>query len=68
MASARFLEAVEQGRFTNSSLARDTGKSKQATNKYVSKFLEGRYIHLAEQVGRNRYHEIDPQYQVFADA
>jgi hypothetical protein len=63
-----FLKAVKQGRFTNSSLARDARKSKQATNKYVGKFLKMRYTYLAEQVGRNRYYEIDPQYQVLADA
>ncbi len=62
-----FLKVAKQGRFTNSSLARETGKSKQATNKYVGKLLEGRYIHLAEQIGRNRYYEIDPQYQVLGD-
>ena len=62
-----FLKAAKQRRFTNSSLARSLRRTKQATNKYVSKFLKRRYIYLAEQVGRNRYYEVEPRFHILAD-
>lgn len=59
-----FFVAVKQGRFTNTSLVKQVGKSKQSINKYLQTFLRCGYIHLAEAVGRNRYYEINPRFSI----
>lgn len=61
-----FLAAVEQGRFTNASLARQTGKTKQAINKYLAKFTEFEYIHPAEKVGRSHFYQSDPRFAILS--
>lgn len=63
-----FLKTIELGRFTNTSLSRAVRKSKQATNKYVIKFVEGNYIFLTEEIGRNTFYEVDPQYRLLDDS
>jgi hypothetical protein len=52
--------AVQEVRFTNSSLVKATGKGKQNIAKYVNRFLDLHLIHLAERRGRNVYYEISP--------
>ena len=61
-----FYVAAKQGRFSNTSLVKQTGKSKQAINKYLQRFLSYEYIHLTESVGRNRYYEINPRFSILA--
>jgi hypothetical protein len=61
-----FFIAINQGRFTNTSLVRQTGKSKQAINKYLQTFLGYEYIHLSDSVSRNRYYEINPRFSILA--
>jgi len=61
-----FLMAVNQGRFTNTSLVKQADKSKQSINKYLQIFLHCGYIYLAEAVGRNRYYEINPRFSILA--
>ena len=52
--------AVRESRFTNSSLARATGKGKQNITRYVNRFLDLHVVHPAERRGRNVYYEISP--------
>lgn len=52
--------AVEQVRFTNSSLGKATGKGKQNIAKYLNRLLDLHFIHPAERRGRNVYYEITP--------
>jgi DNA-binding transcriptional ArsR family regulator len=52
--------AVREGRFTNSSLVKVTGKSKQNITKYLNRFLDLYLVHPAERSGRNVYYEISP--------
>jgi hypothetical protein len=54
-----FFIAIQLGRFTNSSLVRESGKSKQFINKYIQLFLRYGYIRMAEIVGQNHFYEID---------
>jgi hypothetical protein len=61
-----FFIAIKLGRFTNSSLVKKSGKSKQSINKYIQLFLRYEYIHLSEAVGRNRFYEIDPRFLILA--
>lgn len=61
-----FFIAIRQGRFTNTSLVKESGKSKQAINKYLQMFLRYEYIHLSEAVGRNRFYEINPRFSILA--
>ena len=61
-----FFIAIRQGRFTNTSLVKQTGKSKQAINKYLQTFLRYEYIHLSEAIGRNRFYEINPRFSILA--
>ncbi len=52
--------AVKQQRFTNSSLVKNTQKSKQNIAKYLNRLLGLNFIYLAERRGRNVYYEIAP--------
>lgn len=61
-----FFIAIKQGRFTNTSLVKESGKSKQAINKYLQMFQRYDYIHLSEAVGRNRFYEINPRFSILA--
>jgi Cdc6-like AAA superfamily ATPase len=61
-----FLQAVKQGRFTNSSLGGETGKSKQLIQKHLSKLLEFHYVYHAEKKGRSQYYEVEPRFGVLA--
>ena len=63
-----FLEAVQQGRFTNSSLATSMGKSKQQIQKYLRNWLELCLAAHAEKEGRNQFYEVDPRFLVLADS
>ena len=51
------LEAAEQGKFTNSSLAQATGKSKQNVAKYLRRLIDLNFVRLAEKRGRSVYYE-----------
>lgn len=53
--------AAGQGRFTNSSLCKTTGKSKQNIAKYVTRFLDLHLVSQAERSGRNVYYEVAPE-------
>ncbi|HJN13739.1 MAG: winged helix-turn-helix transcriptional regulator [Pirellulaceae bacterium] len=53
--------AVKQGRFTNSSLAKATGKSKQNVAKYLKRLVEANFAYLAEKRGRSVYYETSPE-------
>jgi DNA-binding transcriptional ArsR family regulator len=55
------LAAVEQGRFTNSSLAQATGKSKQNVAKYLRRLIDLNFARLAEKRGRSVYYEISAE-------
>jgi hypothetical protein len=63
-----FFIAIRQGRFTNSSLVKQSGKSKQSVNKYIQLFLKNEYIHLSDIVGRNRFYEINPRFSILEKA
>lgn len=52
--------AVQESRFTNSSLVKATGKGKQNIAKYVNRFLDLHLIRVAERKGRNTYYDICP--------
>jgi len=53
--------AVEQGRFTNSSLVKATGKSKQNVAKYVKRLVELNFAYQAEKRGRSVFYETSPE-------
>ncbi len=53
--------AVEQGRFTNSSLVKATGKSKQNVAKYLKRLVDLNFAYLAEKRGRSVYYETSPE-------
>ena len=53
--------AVEQGRFTNSSLVKATGKSKQNVAKYVKRLVELNFAYQAEKRGRRVFYETSPE-------
>ncbi len=59
-----FFIAIRQMRFTNASLVKQSGKSKQAINKYLQMFLHYQYIHLSEVIGRNHFYEINPRFLI----
>ena len=63
-----FLEAVRQGRFTNSSLAGSMGKSKQQIQKYLRNWTELCLASHAEKEGRNQFYEIEPRFLVLGDS
>ncbi len=52
--------AVKQSRFTNTSLVKATGKSKQNVTKYLNRLLDLHFVHSAERRGRHVYYEIAP--------
>lgn len=52
------VQAIRQRRFTNSSLAKATNKSKQNINKYVARFRRLNLISQLEKIGRNVYYEV----------
>lgn len=52
--------AIKQRRFTNSSLVKDTRKSKQNVAKYLNRLLKFNFIYQTERQGRNVYYEIAP--------
>ena len=54
------LAAVKLRRFTNSSLVRETGKSKQNVAKYMRRFLKLNFVYQAGREGRNVYYEVAP--------
>ena len=53
-------EAVEQGRFTNSSLVKTTGKSKQHVAKYLKRLVDLNFAFQAEKRGRSVFYETSP--------
>lgn len=53
--------AIKQKTFTNSSLVRATGKSKQNITKYIKRFLKLNLIREAEQRGRRIYYKVIPK-------
>ena len=53
--------AANQGRFTNSSLVKATGKSKQNVAKYVKRLVALNFAYQAEKRGRNVYYETSPE-------
>ena len=53
--------AVEQGRFTNSSLVRATGKSKQNVAKYLKRLVGLNFAYQAEKRGRSVFYETSPE-------
>jgi hypothetical protein len=62
-----FLEAVRQGRFTNSSIAESLGKSKQMIQKYLRNWMELCLVAQMEKEGRNRFYEVDPRFLVLTE-
>jgi DNA-binding transcriptional ArsR family regulator len=54
-------QAVEQGRFTNSSLVKATGKSKQNVAKYLKRLVDLNFAYQAERRGRSVYYETSPE-------
>lgn len=55
------LEAAKQGRFTNSTLGKATGKSKQNVAKYVKRLVELNFAWQVERTGRSVYYETAPE-------
>ncbi|MBX3436802.1 MAG: hypothetical protein KF861_04865 [Planctomycetaceae bacterium] len=55
------LAAVEQGRFTNSSLAQVTGKSKQNVAKSLRRLIDLNFVRLSEKRGRSVYYEMSAE-------
>jgi hypothetical protein len=55
------MQAIRQKRFTNSSLAKATNKSKQNINKYVARFRRLNLISQLEKIGKNVYYEVAPE-------
>jgi Cdc6-like AAA superfamily ATPase len=62
-----FHEAVQLGRFTNSSLGSKTKKSKQQIQKYLRRWLESSFVSQAEKTGRNQFYEVEPRFSVLRD-
>jgi DNA-binding transcriptional ArsR family regulator len=61
-AEAAVLQAAaKQRRFTNSSLASATRKSKQNVTKYMRRLQKLNYIHLSEKRGRSVFYEVSPE-------
>jgi len=56
--------AAKQRRFTNSSLAEATEKSKQNVTKYINRFVELSLINQAGKQGRNVFYEIAPNLSI----
>jgi DNA-binding transcriptional ArsR family regulator len=58
---AVLMQAVEQVRFSNSSLVKATGKSKQNVAKYLRRLGELHFVRLVEKRGRSVHYEISPE-------
>ena len=52
--------AIRKKLFSNSSLAKAAGKSKQSITKYLNCFKDNNFIYQKERKGRNVYYEIAP--------
>ena len=63
-----FHAAVRMGRFTNTSLGGETGKSKQLIQKYLSKWLDLSLVSHAEKAGKHQFYEVEPRFSVMRDA
>ena len=59
--------AVKQGRFTNSSLVKATGKSKQNVAKYLKRLVTLNFVFHADKRGRNVYYESSPDLALLRD-
>jgi DNA-binding transcriptional ArsR family regulator len=55
------LAAVQQRRFTNSSLVKATRKSKQNVAKYLGRLTRLNLVHVAERRGRSVFYETSPE-------
>ncbi len=55
------MAAAEQGRFTNSSLAQATRKSKQNIVKYLKRLGELNFVYSTGKSGRSVYYETSPE-------
>lgn len=62
-----FLAAVKHGRFTNTALGRQTGKSKQQIQKYLSRWLEMNLVSHAEKEGRLQFYAIEPRFSLLRE-
>ncbi len=63
-----FLQAAAAGRFTNTELGIQAGKTKQLVQKYLKNWLGLNLVTQAEKSGRNQFYEIEPRFAVLKDS
>ena len=62
-----FKLILRKQEFSNSSLVKETSKSKQLINKYIQKFLDVNMIQLKEKSGRSTIYCINPTLMLLSD-